>query len=439
MSVQKYISGSSAVEIAASVEAAIQAGRLRPGARLATVRDSALELGVSPATVSSAWRILRERGLIVTRGRRGSAVADQPPLPPLAPVALPRGVLDLSAGNPDPALLPELGPALRGLDPPRRLYGEDVKDPALVELVCRQLGEDGIPAAHLTVVSGALDGLERVMQVHLRRADRVAVEDPAFSGVLSLLQPLGLVPVPVALDDRGMLPEALERALARGARAVIVTPRAQNPTGAALDAGRARALRAVLRRHPDVLVMEDDHAGPVSGADVQSLAATTARWAVVRSFAKAFGPDLRVAVVAGDAETVARVEGRQLTGMRWVSHVLQQLVVALATARGTAARLRKAAATYERRRCALLAALEAEAIAASGRSGLNVWIGVPEETTVVQQLLEAGYAVSPGARFRLQSPPAIRVTTATLEAQDARRFAEALASVLAPTARTHLS
>ena len=85
MPAQKYIKGSSAVEIAGHVEEAIRRGRLAPGDALPTVRDCAARLGVSPATVSAAWRTLRARGLIVTRGRRGSAVASQPALPPIAP------------------------------------------------------------------------------------------------------------------------------------------------------------------------------------------------------------------------------------------------------------------------------------------------------------------------------------------------------------------
>jgi DNA-binding transcriptional MocR family regulator len=348
-------------------------------------------------------------------------------------------VRDLAAGNPDPALLPDLGPVLRTLDPPRRLYGEEVKDPALVALAARQMAADGLPAGAHTVVSGALDGLERVMQAHLRPGDRVAVEDPAFSGVLALLQPLSLVPLPVAIDDRGLRPEALEAALAAGARAVIATPRAQNPTGAAFDARRARALRALLRHHPDVLVLEDDHAGPVSGAEAHTLAGVGDRWAVVRSFSKSLGPDLRVAVMLGDEETTARVEGRQLMGMRWVSHILQQLVVRLASARGSAARLREAAASYSLRRDALLDALAEHGIQATGRSGLNVWIPLAAEAPVVQGLLDAGWSVAAGERFRLQSGPAIRVTSARLDPADARRFAAALAAVLAPSERTYPS
>jgi DNA-binding transcriptional MocR family regulator len=364
-------------------------------------------------------------------------VSPEPPVSLPGPTAVPEGVRNLALGNPDIQLLPRFGPALSKLDPPRRVYGEELKDPGLVALSRRQLEADGIQAAHLTVVSGALDGLERVMLAHLRPGDRVAVEDPAFSGVLALLQPLGLVPIGVEIDAFGLLPEALGEVLDKGVRAVIATPRAQNPTGAALDARRSRALRRVLRDHPDTLVMEDDHAGPISGVAAETLGGVTRHWALARSHSKALGPDLRVAVLAGDEETIGRVEGRQLISMRWVSHVLQQLVVSLWSSAEVRRSMRSTARIYAKRREALIDALGAKSIGAMGRSGLNVWIPVPEEAAIVSGLIERGWAVAGGERFRLKSGPAIRVTTATLEPTDAKNLADDLAELLVPSSRTY--
>jgi DNA-binding transcriptional MocR family regulator len=164
------------------------------------------------------------------------------------------------------------------------------------------------------------------------------------------------------------------------------------------------------------------------------VARETRRFAIVRSVSKGLGPDLRLAVLSGDAETVARVEGRQLLGLRWVSHVLQRLVVELWSDAATARLLRRAEATYTERRRALLEALAARGVAAHGATGLNVWVPVPAEAPVLQGMLAAGYAVAPGERYRLQSPPAVRITTASLEPAEAPRVAAALAEALRPAA-----
>jgi DNA-binding transcriptional MocR family regulator len=427
------ISGRGAAEIAASVERAVRRGDLHPGERLPTIRALAADLGVSPVTVAAAYRRLRGRGLVSGGGRAGTRVAAQPPLPVRQPPVLPAGVRDLSDGNPDPALLPRL-PRLR---PAQVLYGTRSKDERLVELLRDDFASDGIDAESLAIVAGALDGIERVLAAHLRPGDRIALEDPGFTRVHDLIAALGLAIEPVAVDQRGARPESLRDALERGVAAVILTPRAQNPTGAAIDRDRASELRRVLSGYPHLLVIEDDYAGSVAGITAPPIAPVREQWAVVRSTSKALGPDLRLAALAGDAATVARVEGRQMLGTGWVSHILQRMAAELLAAETTRARVARAAATYTARRQALIAALADRGIVAWGRSGLNVWIPVTEEAPAVQTLLNAGWAVAAGERFRLNSPPAIRVTAARLAERDAPRFAAALAASLGTPSRTH--
>ena len=431
MTVQTYISGTTAVNIARSVEERVAEGRITAGSLLPPVRTLASQLEVSPATVASAYRVLKDRGVVMSDGRRGTRVRPAPPIALPGEAPLPAGLHDLAGGNPDPALLPDLSRAMRRVTLEQRVYGEELNDPALLELARETFSSDSVPASHVAVVSGALDGIERVLREHLRAGDRVAVEDPCFTGVADLLSALALVAVPVSVDDEGLDPTALRRAL-RSCSALIVTPRAQNPTGAAHTARRARELRSVLASRPDVLVIEDDHAGPVAGADYRTLVdGARERWAVVRSVSKSLGPDLRVALLSSDARTHARVEGRQTLGIRWVSHILQRLVVALWRDRSP----ERAGRIYTERREALLRELSARGVPAHGVSGLNVWIPVPEESAIVQALQQRGWAVMAGERYRIQSGPAIRATISRLEPRDAARFAEDLAAVIAPPRR----
>jgi DNA-binding transcriptional MocR family regulator len=178
-----------------------------------------------------------------------------------------------------------------------------------------------------------------------------------------------------------------------------------------------------------VLVIEDDYLARISDAPYVPIHHLDARWVVVRSFSKVLGPDLRLAIVAGDEQTIARVEGRQHLGPGWVSHILQQIVTLLLHDDATAHLLQRTQRAYAERRRALVAALHAQGIPAHGESGLGVWVPLVDEAAVVSELLVRGWAVSPGERYRFRSAPGIRITTTSLELPDAEKLAHALAAV----------
>jgi DNA-binding transcriptional MocR family regulator len=431
--------GSTAAAISESVERGIRDNRLAPGAPLPSVRGLASDLGVSPATVAAAYRTLRDRGLVETAGRGGTRVRPRPPVASrLAHVLpVPKGALDLASGGPDPRLLPRLGPYLRQLDLAPATYDRGAGPlPELIELARERLLADRVRAPAITVTSGALDAIERILVAHLRPGDRIGVEDPGWANLLDLIAALGLVPVPMRLDEDGPTESGLHAALAGGARAIVFTSRAQNPTGAALTAARARSLGRLLRPRPDVLVIEDDHAGELAHDEPHSLIGMTRAWAHVRSLSKPYGPDLRLAVLSGDEATISRVEGRMRLGAGWVSTVLQRLAVMLWRAPDVTELIDVAREAYRERRLALLDALTERGIVASGRSGINVWVPVPDETLVVTRMREEGFAVAPGALYRIASPSAVRITVAPLASADAPRVADAMARALAPaTAR----
>jgi DNA-binding transcriptional MocR family regulator len=422
-------SGTTAAAISASVETGIRAGRLLPGAILPPVRALAAELGISPATVAAAYRGLRDRGLVETGGRAGTRVRARPPVA-LRMARLPQpppGVVDLASGAPDPTLLPSL--RRRPIDGRPVNYGHGQPLAELLDVARERFGTDRVPAAHLTVTGGALDGIERMLVAHLRPGDRVAVEDPGWANVFDLVAALGLTPVSMPVDAAGPTEDGLRAALATGVAAVIVTSRAQNPTGAVVTATRARALRRLLRQYPKILIIEDDHAAELSHDDTHPLVGVTESWAYVRSVSKPYGPDLRLAVLAGDEASVARVEGRMRLGTGWVSTILQRLVLALWCDPRVAAAVARAKETYAERRLTLRACLDRAGVESFGAGGINVWVPVADETRVVSGLREEGYAVAPGSLFRLASAPGVRITTAALAVGDAPRVALAVQRV----------
>lgn len=339
---------------------------------------------------------------------------------------------DLASGNPDPRLLPPLRPALDAMDATRAAVNNvDSVLPGLAQAARARFGAARIPVRDVAVFSGALDAMERVLVAHLTPGDRVLVEDPGYPPVAFLLAALGLRIVPFGVDEAGLLADGLAGALPAVA-AMVVTPRAQNPTGAALTPARATALRAVLDEFPDLLVIEDDHASDIAGAEAVSLTSGgRARWAVIRSASKSLGADLRLAVMASDQATMTMVRGRQRRGPGWVSGLLQQVVLHQWTAPAPLEQLGAARAAYAERRQALIGALAGHDIGATGLTGLNVWIPVADEAFVVAHLREAGYAVSAGQRFRRQSGPAVRITISTLAPSEAPAVADAVAAAVA--------
>ncbi|GIJ20243.1 aminotransferase class I/II-fold pyridoxal phosphate-dependent enzyme [Micromonospora lutea] len=439
MSARYQVTGATAVEISASIESGIREAALAPGDSLPPVRTLAADLAVSPATVARAYAELRRRGLVVTAGRHGTRVRPRPPVaarraalrPPPAP-----GLRDLSRGEPDRRLLPPLGRHLAAL---ADVVGDPVAYPDLgvlpemAELAGARLRADGVPAAGLTLTGGALDGIERLLGAHLRHGDAVAVEDPGWAGLLDLLAALGLRPIGMPIDDDGPIVAGVAAALAAGARALIVTSRAQNPTGAAVSADRARALRALLAGRADLLLIEDDHAAELARVPLHPLAGATTHWAFLRSVSKPFGPDLRLAVLAGDETTVARVAGRARVGAGWVSTVLQRLVLSLWRDPATAALVDRAAESYERRRKALITALADRGLPAHGCTGINVWVPVDDETSALTALRDAGWAVAPGVLYRLAGPPGLRITVSGLHEEEIPVLAEAVARAARPT------
>jgi DNA-binding transcriptional MocR family regulator len=432
--VQYIPSGRTAKEISASVEAGVRSGQLAPGDHLPPVRELAGQLGVSPTTVAAAYSDLRRRGLTAGAGRAGTRIRGAPPVSSRVYLSAPAGTRDLITGGPDPDLLPLLParPASRS----GRMYAEAPVAPRLRRLAAAQLAADGIDTSSLTVTGGALDGIERVLATWLTPADRVIVEDPGHAVTFDLLAAMGFSVVPVPVDDLGIQPDALAGALARGAGALIVTPRAQAATGAAWGADRAAEIATVLRRYPGTGVIEDDHAGPVAGVPGFSACASAsgragpARWVTLRSVSKSLGPDLRLAVLAGDEATITRAAGRQALGTGWVSYQLQEMVADLWSDPAAIRTLETAARVYAGRGAALRSALAAHGITASGRSGFTCWVRVADEDGVASSLASAGWAVAPGQRFRIASPPGVRISFARLREADAPSFAAEFARAL---------
>jgi len=428
--IQHLIKPGPAVKLAAQLEGLVRQGRIGPEALLPPVREVARVLHVSPGTAAAAYKVLRAQGLVSTDGRRGTRVLPRPSGREYVEEPAPPGTVDLQVANPDPRLLPDLHRIFAGLRGKSDAYGGMHLDEGLLRRMRDAFEADGVQAGNLVVLSGAIAAIYRALRACLSAGDKVAVEDPGFNEHHASVRAHAMIPLSVSIDEQGMVPSSLAAALRGGARAVIVTPRFQSPTGAAFSKERAAGLRAVLAGHPDAVVLVDDYASLLADAPYFDVVKGRSRWLVVRSFNKPVAPDLRVAVAAADAETADRLRREQWLADGWISGYLQRAVASALGSRPVQSLLTRARKTYAERRSALLRALAERGVEARGATGLNVWIPVADEAAVARGLLERGFCVRAGARYRLRSAPAIRITISRLLPDEAERLADAVSATL---------
>jgi len=421
----------SARGIAAGVGRLISAGTLPVGSRLPTVRELSKQLGVSPTTVSEAWQSLAAVGAIDARGRQGTFVRQ--PTGPSTPRRYRRVTegpghfaLDLSTGTPDPALLPDLGPVIARVSR-QSLTSSYLDQPVLPELATRVRADWPFKPEDLTVVDGAMDALDRVAGVIVRLGDRVVVEHPTFPPLLDLLELLGAEVIGVEMDREGMVPAGLAAALADGATAVFLQPRAHNPTGITMTARRGRELAGVLAAG-SAIVVEDDHSGDIASGALVSIGKWLPHRTVhIRSYSKSHGPDLRLAAIGGAGDVVTAVANRRLLGPGWSSRILQAVLLEMLDHQPTVDAVAAARREYAARRRAVTEVLASAGVEFTGTDGINLWMQVADERSALLTLAAQGIGAAPGEPFMVRDDvPSLRVTVGNID-HDLVEYAHRLA------------
>ncbi|WP_172742470.1 MocR-like B6 salvage transcription factor PtsJ [Citrobacter youngae] len=420
------IDGKTANEIFDSIRQHVATGTLAAGETLPPVRELATELNVNRNTVAAAYKRLVTSGLAQSLGRNGTVIKEIS-----APVALEGGnpdtpLTDLSGGNPAPTCLPDLSRYFAQINKNPRLYGDAVVSPELKTWATRWM-QDALPGVgEIDITSGAIDAIERLLCAHLLPGDSVAVEDPCFLSSINMLRYAGFSASPVTVDNEGMQPDMLEAALQRGARAVILTPRAHNPTGCSLSAPRAAQLQEILARYPQTLVIVDDHFALLSACHwYPVIAKETTHWAVVRSMSKTLGPDLRLAIVASDPVTSAKLRLRLNSGSQWVSHLLQDLACACLSDEEYRHKLVQTQQFYATQQQKLTTALRGYGIDLPVADGLNLWLPLAHHSqSLAFALAKSGWLVREGEVFGVNTPShGLRITLSTLNDNDIHKLA----------------
>ena len=253
---------------------AIRAGELPPGTQLPTVRDLAWGLHVTPGTVSRAYQLATQEGLLAATVGRGTFVAARAPrLGPTQSLFQERDLqsepwlVDLRSPQlPDVGQGAAFSQALErigaGLDAAWLDYPSQRGEAPLREALCGFLADrllGPVSAVDIALTHGGQNALLLVFLCCLR-GDRpvILTEDLAYPGIRHAAKLARAEMVGVEIDDQGMMPDALEAACRRhSAQILVLTPEAQNPTASRMSAVRRAEIVEIARRY-DLQVVEDD-------------------------------------------------------------------------------------------------------------------------------------------------------------------------------------
>ncbi|MFI2488749.1 aminotransferase class I/II-fold pyridoxal phosphate-dependent enzyme [Promicromonospora kroppenstedtii] len=436
------VRGLSGPALAEQLTAWIEQGVLAPGTRLPTIEEVAHASGLGRSTVAGTWSLLVDRGLVTTR-RRGGTIVSGPTGAPTwprageAPVFAGWSSVDLSSAHPTTDRLPDLLEAFAHSlrEPQTNSLRREAITPALLDAVRQDWPFD---AAEWVTVSGAGEATLLTAEAATAPGGLIAVQEPAVSGTIGNLRSVGFEVVGVASDAAGPLPDALERALAAGARTFVYQPGGEFSLQGGVTTARLAELAAVLTEHaPDAWVLEEDVLGPLAPVRPPSLGELLpGRVVRITSFCRAFGLDLRTTVVGGARDVVLGVRRLRSHGILAQSRILQNALAYLLATPSVGTLVADSARWYADRGRDLARALAARDVrTATPPGGLVVWLRAENEDEALVELGARGIVLTPSSRTFVTPPrPAwLRVATPQIPADPER--VEELAEALAGAAR----
>jgi DNA-binding transcriptional MocR family regulator len=422
---------------------AIDRGALRAGDRLPSVRRLAQERSVSVSTVLEAYLQLENAGLIEVRPKSGHFVRRRSPLTaePRSPrvcqrpsrVSVTDAYTKILAAMRDPELVPfgcaTIDPELLPVAQLNRIVAQLTREmttlgaryegaPGLLTLrrqIARRAVEWGVALSEHDVCTsiGATEGISLALRAVAKPGDVIAVESPAYFGVLQAIEGLGLRALEIPAHPRtGFDVSAFEEAIrTQPVRAVFVCPTISNPLGAIMPEDERERLVKITRR-ADIAIIEDDVYGELvfDGARPRPLRSFAGpsednHVVLVSSVSKTLAPGYRVGWVAG---------GRwhdQIVRLKFSQSLADPPLLGMAIAEFLSSggydrhlrRLRTAVAgNVERFREAITEEFPEGTRVSSPRGGFVLWVELPpgiDALTLHEQALRRGIVVAPGPLF----------------------------------------
>jgi GntR family transcriptional regulator/MocR family aminotransferase len=364
-----------------------------------------------------------------------------------------------SFGGPDPSLLPFKLIKRHWKSAFDDVTNRDLQyktaDPieALTEILPARLSAEGIPVKGGDLVVGTsaqqfmVLATDVVCRVGGTREAVFAVEQPGYYTIFDTWDHAGVRMIGIETDQDGARPESLESAIRAGANAVLLTPRAHNPTGASWTPERLRSLGDVLSQYAHVVAIEDDHFGDIAEKQAGSLLADARvedRVIYIRSFSKSIAPDLRLSVAAARPHLKTLLQDAKSHADGWSSRLLQRVLARVLQDKGLPSWLGHVRQTYRIRRervAEVLANCSLPGVTMwPGRDGVNLWIHLPsgfDASEVIERAVALGVLVAPGEVFYL-SPghsDVVRFNVGSVEAERASVCADLLVKAIQQSGR----
>jgi DNA-binding transcriptional MocR family regulator len=434
-------SGPLYLALASSIAQDVQSGRLKSGDRLPPHRELADLLGVTVTTVTRGYTEAERRGLVRGEVGRGTYVCP-PPFPALT--SGDQTHIDLATN----ALLPhqharELIDTLVQLvirSTPEYLFNYQPHGGRADhrEIAAHWLRQCHVPAraSETILTSGAQHAMAVALAAVTAPGDAVLCEEVTYTGMRSLANHLHVRAYPVAMDDEGLLPDALEDAAHEsGGRVVYCVPSGQNPTARVMSRKRRQEIVRVAERL-DLVVVEDDAYGFLFEGQVPLCAAIPDRVFYLTSMSKSLVPGLRVGLLRTPQGWTERVIGAVFATTVMLTP-LDAAAVCTAMQDGTAARVMAWKRQEVRARQQLVRQALGSVVTGSSESQ-HAWLQLPAEWSAddfAREARQRGVILTPGREFavaRHHVPNAVRIALgAPSDRETLKKAATTLAAILA--------
>jgi DNA-binding transcriptional MocR family regulator len=383
----------------------VASGALEPGAQLPPQRDLAYRLKIGVGTVTKFYAEARRRGLLTATVGRGSFVTG-----PATSTNDAGGAIDLGRNiMPFAPVIAHLGDALMAVRRRADLAEHLTYPPPAGMTAHRQAGAKWLAASsdfaqadwrRMIVCEGGQHAMALIFATFCKPGDAVLTECATFFGMKALAEHLGLRLQGLKMDDQGLVPDALDRAAASGARFLYTIPTLQNPTGRVMSLKRRSEIVAIARKR-DLTIVEDDVYGPFARGEAPTIASLAPeRTFYVSTLSKMLAPGFRCGyLLAPDEERFDRV----IATVRALSYAPASFGALIATQLIEDGAAQSIATTVKREvtaRTELALRLLAKTIEKPRvKSAPHIWLPMTElkAERVASAALRAGVAVTPPA------------------------------------------